>query len=486
MPPFLKSQNRKLRIRLTPLVENADEATALSADIAAASSTLTVQSINRFAVNKILLIGELGAEDSEIVKTHASSAPSGSTITLSANTTYAHKAGTKVRMISFDQIELSHATTATGSKTVLTTTLGTGLVALEADEMEMVYDETEFTSGYYFGRYKNSIASTFGSYSDAVPYGGFTEDSVAAVIDYALKRSQVKDFNDEISREWCYEEITDMLRHVQGKQKRWNKYQSLNTSLGTTARGTRRVAMPDDIYDPDSNRSITGIRIGEGRALAFKDPDEFEEYLYGEKTTTVATQQTAGGTTLVLTDTDDFDDDGTITVFISGTKYDITYTSITRSTHTLNGIPASGDGAITVTIPAATNVWQNYKEGEPIYYTVRNQGIEFAPMPSDLWDNKNIFADYWTEATAADSDADTLDTERFDMAKYWLTWKMRCQAQNAGKLDYKDGDYQMFADRLKDAIVFKGNLMKHKMMPRVNGIRVSGGFGRTRRRNIGE
>jgi hypothetical protein len=482
MPPFLLSKNRKLRLKLTPLQQNADEASAILADVAAGSGTITVLNINKFAVNKILLIGELGSEQSEIIKTHASTPPSGSTVTLASNTIYAHKAGTRVYIIQYDQVEFSHSTTLTGSKTNLTTTLGSGLVALEADEVDQVYNETEFTSGYYFARFKESIGGTFGGFCDAVPYGGFDEKSVGAVIEYALVNSNVVEFNNKITPLWCYTEINDMLRFFQGKQKRWNKYQNLNAIIGQTSRGIRQVAMPSDIYDAFSNRSLTSVRIGEDLALRFKDPDEFEQLLYGEKHNTVSTQALAGDTTLTLTNAYDFPDSGTVSVFISGTQYDITYTSITRATGVLNGIPASGVGAITVTIPAATNVWANFQQGEPWAYTVRNSLIEYFPIPNELWANKNVYADYWTEADAVNSDGDTLDMERFDMAKYWLTWKMRMNDKSEGKLDYEDGDYKMFADRLKDSIIFKGPLMKYKMKPKVNGISYAG-YGRTRRRS---
>lgn len=555
MPPFIKSKNRKLKIALNPLVENADEASELSVSIVASDPTFSVLDINKFAVDNIILVGELGTEQSEIVKTNASVAPLGSVVTLVTGTSttnltpsvaskvfttqsglsiqigdrmrassdadatiymegivtaysstsltisvdtigtasakadwtirqvfrYSHPIGTKVRVIQYDQIELSNSSTVTGSKTTLTTTIGSGVVAVEADEETMVYNETEYSSGYYFGRFKNSISGTFGSYSDASPYGGFTEDTAGYVIDYALKMSGVKEFNEKITLGWCYEQITDMFRYVQGKQKRWNKYQSLNSILAQTSRGVREITMPADIYDPNSNRSLTGVRVGESLGLIFKDPDEFEELLYGQKETEVATQQTSGGTTLVVDNAYDFDDDGTITFFIAGVQYDITYTSITRSTGTFNGIPASGTGSISVTIPVDTKIYQNYKEGQPIWYTVRNQKIEILPMPNGLWDNKNVYADYWTVATSVNSDSDTIDVERADMAKPWLTWKMRCLQKNEGKLDYEDGDYKMFADILKDAVVFKGGLMKHKMMPKVNGISYRG-YGKTRRR----
>ena len=559
MQPFLTSKNRKLRISLAPLGENADEMSELSAAIVASDPTFSVLDANKFAVNKILLIGELGTEQSEIVKTNASTGPlaglitlvtgtsttnltpsvasktfttqsglaiqigdrvratsdsnsaiymeglvtsySGTTLIVSVDTIgtasakadwtirqvcrYSHPVGTKVYMIQYDQIELTRSTTVTGSKTALTTTIGTGYVALEADEKTQVYDETEYTSGYYFGRFRNSIAGTFGDYCDAVPYGGFTEDTAGYVIDHALKQSGIETFTDVITPLWCYDQLTEMLRYVQGKQKRWNKYQNLNAILTQTVRGTREITMPADIYDPNSNRSLTGIRVGDGVNLVFKDPDEFEEMLWGQKETEVATQQTSGGTTLVVDNAYDFEDSGTITFFISGVKYDVTYTSITRSTGTFNGIPASGDGSISVTVPVDTKIYQNYQEGQPIYYTVRNQKIEILPMPSDIWDNKNVYGDYWTIATSVNSDSDSLDVERADMAKKWLTWKMRCMKKNEGKLDYEDGDYKMFADILKDAVVFKGGLMKHKMMPKVNGISYRG-YGRTRRRTNGE
>jgi len=92
------------------LFENA-RYTYLSAAVSASGESLTVQSINKFAVNQILFIGELGDEKSEIVKTHASTAPSGTTITLvSGGVTYDHPIDTKVYIIDYDQVVFYHST----------------------------------------------------------------------------------------------------------------------------------------------------------------------------------------------------------------------------------------------------------------------------------------------------------------------------------------------------------------------------------------
>lgn len=470
MPPKLTSKERKLFVDMSPIFNSFEEETTLSADAAAAAGTITVANINKFAINKILLIGEPGSEQSEIVKTHASSAPSGSTVTLAANLVFAHATGTRVRIISYDRVEFSHSTTATGSKTTLTTTVGTGLVALEADDKSMAYLETEYTSGYYFARFNNSIGATFGDYTDPVPYGGFVKNQVGYMIDYALKRSGAKTYTGDINDQFCFEEVNDCLQKIQGKLRKMNKYQTLNASLGTTARGTNKVVMPTDIYDANSKRSLMAIRIGVGQNLQYLDPEEFEEFINDFTITTNTTLTAVGATSLILTSANDFADSGTINVFIAGVLESITYTGITRATNTLTGIPASGTGSITIQIPASTNIFQNYKEGEPEAYTVRNGYIEYYPMPSDLFDNQNIWGDYWREVNYVDSEGDTVDAERYDMIKSWLTAKMRAQHKNNGKLDLQDSDYLMYKEGLNDLIRTMGPLFKNKMRPKINGI----------------
>lgn len=469
MQPFLTSRNRRLYVKLTPLVENREEESVLGADVAAGASTITVVNINKFAVNKILLIGEFGEEKSEIIKTHASSAPSGTTVTLASNTVFAHPAGTKVYVIEYDQVELSHVTAIGGSKTLLTTTAGSGLVALEADETEMVYRETEFTTGWYHARFKNSIGGTFGSYTDPIPAAGFAANTFGYVVDYALKQNGVQ-LSDDISIDWFIQQGNSCLKNIQGKMKRWPKHQSLNTDIGNTTAGTNTVAMPTDAYDQITNKSVLAVRIGDGSNMRYVDPDEFEEEVAGLTKTTVSTEASAGDTTLVVADAGDLADSGTIDVWVSAVKYSIIYTGITRATNTLTGIPASGTGSITVTTPVSSVVLQNARYGAPEVYTIRGGYIEFFPIPDDTYDYKNIWADYWTVVDTIDSETDELDTERYDMVKFWLTWMVRNKVKNEGKLDLNDGDYTMYREALNDAIRTSVSGRKFKMTPKINGI----------------
>ncbi len=473
MQPFLSIRNKRLYIKLRPLVENKEEVSFLGAAVAAGAGTITVANINKFAVNKILLIGEVGEEKSEIIKTHASSAPSGTTVTLASNTVFAHPANTSVYEIEFDQVEFSHATTVAGSKTLLTTTLGTGLVALEADELDMVYRELEYTNGYYFARFKNSIGSTFGDYTDAIAATGFPTNTVGYMIQKCL-RDNASELSDSLSIEWFYEEINDGLKGIQGKLKRMNKYQSFNTPIGTTSGGMYRLIMPTDIYDNYSNRSMIALRIAESSKLSYLDPIDFEEYIAGRIQTTVATQASAAATSLILTDTDDLPTSGSIDVWVANVMYTITYTGVTRATNTLTGIPASGTGSITVTTPVDSNVYVGALYGLPTQYTIRNGYIEFDRIVNASYIYKNITADYWQVANEVNSETDEIDAERYDMVLHWLLWKTRCRVKNEGKPDMTDGDYLLFKEYLNDFIRTLPSNVRYPMAPKINGINYHG------------
>lgn len=468
MKPNVNHRNRTVEIALKPLVEGRFEETIINADEAAGQTAITVKDIDGFAVNQILLFGELGSEASEIVKTHASTAPSGTTITLAAATEFAHGAGTKIYRIEFDQIEISHATTLTGSKSVLSTE------NIQADQVIQRYLDTTQTTGFYFARFKDSIGSTFGSYSTGIPYDGWATNQFGYLMEQALRNNKLG-YSDELTRQDMFAFGTQGLQLIQGKQIRFPQHQSLNTIIGQTTRGINSLTLPTDIYDNDTLKSIIGVRIGEGNELEPLDPKEFEAALGDTTVTQVRTEASATDTTLAIDNSYDFDDSGSVNVYVSGTKYNITYTGVTRDdanggTAALTGIPASGTGAITVTIPVDTNVWQDEVEGEPDQFTVRNGSLEMWPIPSALYDNKNIYMDYFTVATEITDEGDTVDLQRFDMLLDYVTWRIRMKVKNNGILEMGDGWHQSFKERLNDAIRTKRSTFIHKMKPKVNRI----------------
>ena len=441
--------------------------TYLTAEAAAAGTTLTVKSISGFAINLVLLIGEMGDENSEIIKTHAATAPTGTTITLASALVKTHEPYTKVRVMLYDQVEISHATTPTGSKTVLST------IDIQPETLETRYDDSARSSGYYFTRFKNTITTTYSGYSDAIPYAGYSANTVAFAINYALKRNKLGAFTKNVDYEFCINEVNACLRFITGKLKGWSKLLELNYPIGQTSMGNFIFTLPSDIWENAGNKSIQDVRIGTQCGLTYKIWSDFEEEMEGVKFTEVTTEASAGDTTLEIDNSYDFADSGTVNVYVSGTKYTITYTGVTRSATAgvLTGIPASGTGAITVTIPVDTYVWQGETEGEPYCYTIDDGGqllIWF--LPSSVYDNKNVYIDYYTGPTTVDSDTDTLDAFRYDAVKHWVTWAIKMQIKNDGNRDLTDGDYIQFSQILSDYVRCEMPAHRKKRGVKVNKI----------------
>ncbi len=437
------------------------KSTFLSDDASAGAGTISVESIVGFAVNKILFIGEPGNEKSEIIKTHAATAPTGTTVTLASNLVFDHPQGTVIYIVDWDQVEFSHSATVAGAKSVLDT------IAIQADQVKSQYIDTAQSSGYYFVRFKNTITTTYSEYSDPIPWGGYADNTVGAAINYALKRNKTE-FTENVTHEFCIEEVNACLQVIRGKLKKWHNLQEFDYDLGSTSRGIYRFAMPATAWQY-SNKSILGFRIGTGENLTYKDKTEWEEYLEDVAHSVLTAGALIGAVTVTVADPQDFADSGTI--MIKGQQ--ITYTAIDRTTGAITGIPATGTGSITANLTAADDVWQNEEEAEPEIFTVVDGYVQFWPLCSASFINKNAVMDFWKECPTVDSDNDTLDVARYDMVKFWLTWAIRGQLKNDGMRDNSDADYGLFKEALSDAISIelRTHGQKYKTRPAVNSIK---------------
>lgn len=444
----------------TILLKNSTVKTYLTAQSASGTATLTVNSITGFAVNYILIIGELGNEKSEIIKTHGTTSPSGTTITLASNLVFTHDIGTPVTVIPYDQICFYHATSTSAEKTLLSTS------SVVADSIETAYSDSTYSSGYYYTRFKNSISTTYSDYSDPIPVLGFGSNTVGYVIQYALDRVGLPGFTDRITHDFCLSEINSCLRYIFGKRKKWSQLQDFDYVLGQTSQWENTIALPTTMYSY-SNKSVLDVRLDGEPSMEYRDEREWGDLLDGCLKTTLNGAVTAGDTSITLTNSYGFPaSDGT--VYISGQT--ITYDTNTVATGVLTGVPASGTGAVTANLSDGASVWSDYEDGLPAYYTIKEGYIHFWPIPSSSYDYCNVMMDFWKEVTEVDSDSDEVDVTRFDMVKHWLVWMIRNMIQNDGKLDYNDGDYSQFKDVLNDAIRIEMNTtgQKFKIKPKIN------------------
>lgn len=451
--------NEPLRVPIYDLLVDPVAKTFLSSDMASASGTLTVKNINGFAVNQFLLIGEPGNQGSEIVKTHASTIPSGSTITLAANTVFPHSASTNIYAITYDVIEYSHTATLTGSKSVLATR------SIVAGSPETVYYDTSSTSGYYFARFNSSInKATFSDYSDSVPYGGYTALTARSIISSALGDIN-KETSAVLSDEYAFQQINNCQIEVLREQKRWSFMQQFGYSLGNLSTGQWRVAVPTDLDDQNTNKSVWNFKIGTLPQLTWVDKDKWNDITQSVANTTLAVSIIEGASTITLTDSGDFDDAGT--VYISSHTY--SYTANNRSTNVLTLSTVS-----TTTDTLGADVFSGASLGLPQYWTTFGGYAYFYPVLGSSFDQRNAYMDYYKALTTITSDSDTIVLPDPTVVQYYLQWKFLKKLKNGEETNESlaaKNDYLARREKLKQ----KDSLNRsYRLKPTRNDINLSG------------
>src|SRR3990167_2455612 len=372
--------------------ETVEPSTYLTASVAASGTALTVENNARFAQYDLLLFEGFGVERAEIGQISAA-VTAGTALTVDA-TVFAHGINTKISNILFDQVEISGATTATGSKTSIAT------VNLNVDDGYTDYIVSGTTYAFYFARFYNSQAQTpyYSAYCDAIA----STDHGVTTIGF-IRRNAFKnighEFGGRFTEQWVYDQIYLCELDLVKTKPKWGLLRVDNYDIGTLTTGDDKMALPSDIEDSKTNKSIRGLRISNNENMWHIERPEFEDEMDGIGVTTVATEAAIGATTLVLTDSDDFDTSGTIR--IQGTEY--AYTGNNRTTNTLSGFTA-----FTAAILAASVVWQGNTNGEPRRYTVTDGYVYFVTPPASDFNGRSVFIDYNKTATRPNSDGDAV------------------------------------------------------------------------------
>src|SRR3990167_6731374 len=284
---------RRVYSDISELLDGA-ETLVLDADAAAGASTLTVKSIIGAAINNLLFIREPGNERAEIIATHSATAPSGNTVTLAETLVEAHPAGTVIRIVPANQVRFYRSATEVDANAD-----DSALTALAAAQnidpttIRNFYDDTTQTSGFYYWRFSDSVNSVNLLYSDPIPWGiasvRHAEDEVGYLLDF-VRRKLGHEFDARFSKQTAMDEVNACLRYMQGKLKRFGRYLVPDSVLGQTARGAFDMAVPSDIYDEDSNKSILQLRIdGATNPLIPLDEKEMDALMAGVVRTQVRT-----------------------------------------------------------------------------------------------------------------------------------------------------------------------------------------------------
>ena len=253
------------------------EKTYLTASVAVAGTTLTVRAVdaNAWADNDWVIVGEIGSKNAEILQVNGAVAD-GTSLTVdnagSGGSRYAHSVDEPVYRIDYNQVEFSRATTEAGTKSTLATN------EIQPDDLLTRYEDTANTTGFGFIRFVNTFPTpdTFSSYSDGIPYTGYSARSTGRMIQ--LVRQQLNEPDSRaIPDDLIQRELNEKQRDV-AHERLWPFYEDI-FSLS-------RVAYQRD-YDIDSDVVVGKPHTVtvESEPVAKIDSHRFDQ-LYWDRSTT--------------------------------------------------------------------------------------------------------------------------------------------------------------------------------------------------------
>lgn len=414
----------------------------LSADSASGSTTISVQNLTGYTINQLLLIGFLNFQGSEIIKTSNSVAPLNGTITLLSGTVFPHSASSQIVALSYDMVEISTASTTTGSKTVLTT------IPIAVNNDYTNYIDATNSVGYYFARFYNSITTSFSSYSDPIPSIGYTIYSARSVIDSALGMINKKT-SVVLSDDFAFREIDNCQMEVIASLKRWSWLQKFNVSLGQLQTGQWTIALPTNCADQNSNKSIYNFKIGTGSNISWVDKEKWNDLTQGVAYTTLANNVNINDTTITLVDSANFTQpQGTVT--IGSNSYN--YTANNQSTGVLTLLTAS-----TTTNTAGFAVFQGATQGDPLYWTTYGGNIYFYPILDQTQSMTEGFLDYYSGLVQTTTDTQAIVLPDPTVVQYYLAWKFLLKINNGEDTVGTDAKYNKFVEQ-RDKMIQKESM----------------------------
>lgn len=249
---------------------------SLTKNVAYTYTTKNLQSgVNSFYVsnasnipditNKVLLIGEWGAEDAEIVTI---SSVIDNLVTLLDTTTFSHTESTKVYVLPYDSVQFYYWTDTTFANAVV---LGAP-VAINPKSVYTTYVDTTNTLGYAWYKFVDTsdIVFVYSVESNPIPYTDFPANSAKKILDSFfsnLKNKELKLITLEDAFSWLSEAYSITVNRL-NMINPTNKLISLSRFI-TIIPGTAEYILPVDcskiekILISDSQDQIYPMSLGD-------------------------------------------------------------------------------------------------------------------------------------------------------------------------------------------------------------------------------
>jgi len=265
---------------------------------------------------------------------------------------------------------------------------------------------------------------SFSPFSDAAPWGGYTLQSARSIIDNALgeiNKDDKENTSETLTDEFAFQQLDNYQGEVLKEQKRWSFMEVFNALIGTTHTGIWRVALPTEVADQFTNKSIWHLRIGKLPDLKFVDKTKWDEIVWNVAHNNLAEEIEINDTEIVLENSGDFDNGGTVQ--IGENQY--RYTDNDRENNVL-----------TLAEPSETeneegaDVFQGASFGTPRFWTVFNGYAYHWPITASTLDGRNYYMDYYKKQTRITKDSDLLVVDDPQGASYFLQWKFLKKLNN--------------------------------------------------------
>lgn len=423
--------------------------TFLNTDYASGVSSFAVDNGLKFTIGQYAIIPNVGNEKAEIVRTHASTATTATTITLAAATSFAHSRGDMLQFIPYNQITIWSDVAEAGTFVLLAT------IDINVASHETYYQHQAGTATTSYKVYfKNSTDTKYSSASDEVLATGYGQGTVGEVIRKALIDTGAK-IDNIITKEWLYSALDEGRREIDEDKDvlRWSFRTVFDYNAYSVIPGQYSFTLPTNLRDADTNKNILSVRIGRDKTkLDPCDKIDFDNDYEGVAHTTLNGAVDTADTEIVLTDSGDFDESGSIDVAAQAIDEEIDNITYEDNTEVDNELQECDD-IRTAGHADGTDVWQGAAFSLPDKYIVDNGVIYFNCPFSDDLAGENIYLNYYKKLTEIDSDADEFDEPFYSIYIPYLRYRIKLRKDEG--LDWKnDIDFIKWRE-MKDAQISK-------------------------------
>lgn len=180
------------------------EKTNLSATVQSGATSLTVKNTDRIPQNNIIMIGEMGMEQTELSITVAPTTTPDNRINLNAGLAFAHASDEPVYRMRYDEILFYRSTSQDGAYELI----NSQKIDVDNKDKKTYYQDTMGSpSSFYKTKYRNSITFEETEFSDYISAEGYKVTSIGSVIGSVVRR--IKDMGYAVLTEEDYLDLAN-------------------------------------------------------------------------------------------------------------------------------------------------------------------------------------------------------------------------------------------------------------------------------------